>query len=137
MKKPVKILIGVFVGAGLVAFASVFLAIFLVLFFPNILDIKERLSRRAFDSDIWKRGNKNEIRIRMVDDLLAHHSFTGQTRRAVKELLGPPDKTRYFREYNMVYRLGMERGFISIDSEWLVFRLGSNEVITEYRIVND
>ena len=55
----------------------------------------------------------------------------------VVALIGEPDNTSYFREYDMVYRLGMERGFISIDSEWLVLRLDANQVVTKFRIVRD
>ncbi len=52
-------------------------------------------------------------------------------------MLGEPPPPEYFRDWDMVYRLGMERGFISIDSEWLVIRLGTNGRVTESRIVHD
>ena len=73
----------------------------------------------------------------MVDSLLRQHNFIGKSRGEVVALIGEPDNTSYFREYDMVYRLGMERGFISIDSEWLVLRLDTNQVVTEFRIVRD
>jgi hypothetical protein len=39
-------------------------------------------------------------------------------------LLGEPPKTEYFKEFDLVYYLGPERGFMGIDSEWLVLKLG-------------
>ena len=98
---------------------------------------KERLNRLPFDSAKWKAGNEDEIRIRMVDSLLRKYEITGKSRAEVVDILGEPDKTGYFRDYDMVYRLGMERGFISIDSEWLVLKFGTNNAVTEYRIAHD
>jgi hypothetical protein len=37
----------------------------------------------------------------------------------------------------MVYWLGPERGFIRIDSEWLVLRLDQSDIVREVRIVRD
>lgn len=105
------------------------------LFFAPV--VEDHLNRLPFDSNIWKKGNENEIRIRMVDDLLYHHKLDGMTRSEVVSLIGEPDVTDYFKEYDMVYRLGMERGFISIDSEWLVFRLNATDVVIEHNIVRD
>lgn len=52
-------------------------------------------------------------------------------------LLGEPDTTDYFADFDMVYWLGPERSFISIDSEWLVLRLGEDGRVTERRVVSD
>jgi hypothetical protein len=101
--------------------------------------IRERLNRRRFDPVAWQ-GQKsisNEVRIRMVDDLLRRHRFEGMTRQQVTAILGEPDKTEYFREWDLVYWLGPERGFISIDSEWLDFRLDGLLKVRDYRIVTD
>ena len=101
--------------------------------------IQEHLRRRPFDSAAWK-GEKtltNDIRIRMVDDLLRRHSFRGMTRDQVTGIIGEPDKTEYFKNWDLVYWLGPERGFMSIDSEWLVFRLNGQKKVTEFRIVRD
>ena len=73
----------------------------------------------------------------MVDDLLRRHSFRGMTREQVTAIVGEPDKTEYFKEWDLVYWLGPERGFMSIDSEWLVFRLDSQKKVTDLRIVRD
>ena len=98
---------------------------------------KERLNRLPFDSAEWKAGQENDIRIRMVDSLLRNYELRGKTRAEILALLGEPDNTGYFREYDLVYRLGAERGFISIDSEWLVFRLDTNDTIKECKIARD
>jgi hypothetical protein len=103
--------------------------------------IRERLSRERFDPVAWKterhRNFTNAVRIRMVDDLLRRHAFRGMTRDQVTGIIGEPDKTEYFKDWDMVYWLGPERGFISIDSEWLVFRLDDQKKVTDYRIVRN
>jgi hypothetical protein len=101
--------------------------------------IQERLRRRPFDAAAW-RGEKtltNDVRIRMVDDLLRRHNFRGMTRDQVTAIAGEPDTTGYFKEWDLVYWLGPERGFMSIDSEWLVFRLDRQKIVTDSRIVRD
>ena len=101
--------------------------------------IQEYLRRRPFDAAAWK-GEKtftNDVRIRMVDDLLRRHSFRGMTREQVIAILGEPDKTEYFNDWDMVYWLGPERGFMGIDSECLVFRLDVQRRIIDLRIVSD
>ena len=59
------------------------------------------------------------------------------TREQVTAIVGEPDKTNYFSDWDMVYWLGPERGFMGIDSEWLVFRLDGEEKVLEYQIVED
>ncbi len=99
-------------------------------------------SPTPFDSDIW-RGSPSDhthhsIRLRMVDDLLARHSPVGRTRANVVALLGEPDGTTYFSDFDMVYHLGLERGgAFSIDSEWLVLRLDDAGVVQEALLVTD
>jgi hypothetical protein len=73
----------------------------------------------------------------MVDDLLASHDFRGQTRTEVVRLLQEPWPTEYHKQYDLVYWLGPERGWLSIDSEWLVFRLDSFGRVAEARVVTD
>jgi len=73
----------------------------------------------------------------MVDDLLRRHPFKGMTREQVTAIIGEPEKTEYFKDWDMVYWLGPERGFMSIDSEWLVLRLDNQKKISDVRIVRD
>ena len=55
----------------------------------------------------------------------------------IESLLGRPPETGYFDDWDYVYRLGMERGPFSIDSEWLVLRLGADQRVSEWAVVSD
>ncbi|MFZ1830365.1 MAG: hypothetical protein WAW42_16730 [Candidatus Competibacteraceae bacterium] len=52
-------------------------------------------------------------------------------------MLGEPLEHGYFRDYDLVYRLGMERGFMSIDSEWLAVILDESGRVASVEIVRD
>ena len=134
MKNRLKTIILISIPIVLLILAAPYVFLFGTM---GVITVKERFNRRAFDSQTWKQGNQDEVRIRMVDSLLRHHNLIGKSRGEVVALIGEPDNTSYFREYDMVYRLGMERGFISIDSEWFVLRLDANQVVTKFRIVRD
>jgi hypothetical protein len=96
---------------------------------------------RHFDTAAWRSNPGSDTgwpaRLRMVDDLLQHHDLHGLARPQVERLLGPADDTDYFRDWDMVYWLGPERGLVRIDSEWLVVRLGRDGRVTEYRTITD
>jgi hypothetical protein len=124
-------------GAGLLALLPVSLVAFL--FLSPV--IQELLHERRFDAVAWQRNEARNsswpARLRMVDDLLKRRALDGLTPEGVVRLLGPRDDTDYFREWDMVYYLGPERGLISIDSEWLVVRFGPDGRVSDYRIVRD
>jgi len=93
---------------------------------------------RHFDPSLW--GNSHtpaSVRLRMADDLVDSKKLIGLTRQEVVARLGEPPKTEYFKEFDMVYYLGPERGFISIDSEWLVLKLGPEGRVVRATIAND
>jgi hypothetical protein len=95
-----------------------------------------------FDSNAWKSRSLDSehmwpTRLRMADDLLESGKLTGATRQEVESLLGPPDKTEYFRDWTMVYWLGPERGAFRIDSEWLGIRLNESGIVSEVRLLRD
>lgn len=73
----------------------------------------------------------------MVDDLLATGRLIGQSRESAVQMLGPADDTPYFRDYDLVYWLGPERGFFSIDSEWLIIKLDEEGVIRDASLARD
>ena len=73
----------------------------------------------------------------MADRIVARHVLRGMTSSQVTDMLGKPPATDYFREWDLVYWLGPERGFLSIDSEWLVVKLDQNEVVADFKIVRD
>ena len=101
--------------------------------------VSDYATRVPFDSLAWKAENKEErtgIRVRMVDDLLRWHKLEGMSTGQVESLLGVPSRTQYFREYDYVYWLGPERGFLPIDSEWLVLKCEAGVVVSA-KIVTD
>ncbi|MDJ0950317.1 MAG: hypothetical protein QNJ94_15500 [Alphaproteobacteria bacterium] len=92
----------------------------------------------SFDAAAWKSPHpkRPHIRLRMIDDLLSRYELEGMREEAVIRLLGPTDDTSYFSRWDYVYWLGPERGYISIDSEWLVLR-ASDGKISEFAVVRD
>ena len=68
---------------------------------------------------------------------MAHTPIRGRSRGEIVALLGEPTTTDYFKDYDLVYWLGPERGLISIDSEWLVIRLDSLGRVSDFRLVTD
>lgn len=116
---------------------SFFIGYFLLC--PAVSDYAHRTpfnlnSAVRFNSISWKNENvanneRNSVRLRMVNDLLKKYKFVGMSRNQINELLGIPEPTGYFRNFDYVYWLGPERGFISIDSEWLGIKFRNNVVI--------
>lgn len=116
---------------------------FLTLFCSIAADrLEERWNRLSFDATAWKASlsspkTSDPIRLRMVDDLLRRHPFIGMSRGDLIALLGTPPKTGYFTDYQFVYWLGPERGYMSIDSEWLAVRFGPDDRVSAAQIVRD
>ena len=100
--------------------------------------LAEIISREKFARVAWKRAEKGDepIRIKMVDDLLRNYSLVGMSRTQIDALLGVPPKTDYFSNYDYVYWLGPERGWMSIDSEWLCIKFKNDQVV-EAKVLRD
>jgi hypothetical protein len=79
--------------------------------------------------------SKLAIRGCMVDDLLDRHELRGMTRAEVVSLIGEPDSTRDFPDYDLVYWLGPERGLIGTDSEYLAMKLDKSKRITSVELI--
>ena len=94
---------------------------------------------KAFDPIAWQDEGQMQhgIRLGMADRLIARGTLKNMARTEVVKLLGEPPQTDYFSDWDLVYWLGPERSFISIDSEWLVLRLGTDEHVVNCRIVRD
>ena len=79
-----------------------------------------------FDRVVWN-AEVEDIedfrRHRMADWLVEKRRLLGMSRSEAISMLGEPTVTSHFREFDLVYVLGNERGWISIDSEWLLLRL--------------
>ena len=57
---------------------------------------------------------------------------------SLESILGKENDTSYFEAPSrLVYYLGDERGFISIDSEWLIFDVNDEGIVTNVNIVHD
>ena len=95
----------------------------------------------TFESAAWRRNDRPDAfwpaRLAMVDDVLERGILRGASRDSVERLLGPRDKTDYFRDWDLVYWLGPERSMFGIDSEWLVVRFGADGRVSDARIVTD
>ena len=109
--------------------------------FLRSLSPMSRCSERRFTSARWKDTTAafgpKAVRGCLVDDLVRRHELRGRTRADIVALLGEPPNTDYFRDYDLVYWLGPERGLMSIDSEWLVMRLDASGRVVEHRLVTD
>ena len=95
---------------------------------------------RSFDSELWQQNKLqlgSKVRLGMADRIVARHVLRGMTSSQVTDMLGKPPATDYFSQWDLVYWLGPERGFLSIDSEWLVVKLDQNEVVADFKIVRD
>jgi len=95
-----------------------------------------------FKQSWWRAGETNYAdpfhrRNRFADWLVLWSSLKGRSRADVVALLGEPTPTEYFKQWDMVYVLGPERGFIAIDSEWLVIRLDARGAVREAPIASD
>lgn len=89
------------------------------------------------DTSGWQDPQNAQARFALADRLLADRALIGRTRAEVVALLGEPPPTGYFREWDLVYHLGPERTWMSIDSEWLVLRLAADGRVTDARLVRD
>jgi hypothetical protein len=83
------------------------------------------------------RGDPLKRRHRIADGFVLTGRLLGRSREQLITLLGAPPQTNKFSDWEMVYPLGAERGFMSIDSEWLVIRLNASGKAVEARIVRD
>ena len=123
MKQTTKV-IAITFGTLLVIVAGIIYVLFL-LFSPD-----------EFNQEIWV--NKPAKRVDMIDSLLSEVELKGKTKTEIIKLLGQEEEKAYFKEpNNLVYYLGDERGFMSIDSEWLVLWFDDKDRVTDYEIKTD
>ena len=93
-------------------------------------------SCHSFSTSKWEMYP--DERTKIVDDLLTRYDLIGMQESEILALLGNHDNdSGYFSSENrFVYRLGMERSFISIDSEWLIIDFDDG-IVTGYFITTD
>jgi hypothetical protein len=79
--------------------------------------VMERLSRRAFESGLWKKSGEpygvNDMRIKMVDHFMRSQKLAGKSHQEIVGLLGEPDgdpaAKRRFPNWQLHYYLGPSR----------------------------
>ncbi|MBU6454931.1 MAG: hypothetical protein KGS72_24390 [Cyanobacteria bacterium REEB67] len=107
----------------------------LLLVGPMLADFTQH---RPFDSTLRKTaawtgnvGKYSQIRLRMVDDLLERFKLAGMSRSQIVDLLGAAiEKESKQSSSEYIYYLGPERGFISIDDEWLYIKFKGDIVVS-------
>jgi len=93
-----------------------------------------------FDLAVWNgepEDSDDFRRHRMADSLVQRRRLIGMNRTEVISMLGEPTATSHFREYDLEYVLGNERGWMSIDSEWLLVRLDGKGRVVAAEIARD
>jgi hypothetical protein len=93
--------------------------------------------RSWWDAGVGDDADPLHKRHRIADTLVASHQLIGRTRAEIEAQLGFVSRARGFEGWDMIYLLGDERGFFSIDGEWLVIRLDASGRASEARIITD
>jgi hypothetical protein len=130
---------GVLAGIGLGGLAVGLGALYLIGAFPT--RGMRCFGRTTFAVTKWRAGADDDGRVTargcMIDDYLRRHPPVGRSREEIVRELGVPRETGYFRDYDLVYWLGPERGLMALDSEWLVVRFDSSGRAVEGKLVTD
>lgn len=106
--------------------------------------------RAVFSAPSWKdrafidHSDRDSPRSRTVDDLLASSVLVGKSREDITALLGMDDGLRgtgyaggFCDDYDFVWFVGPEPGWISVDSQWLVIKLSPEGKAAEVKTVTD
>jgi hypothetical protein len=132
--KLIKRLLKIFAVILLITLIIYLSIIGFIFFGPSV---KSYVQRTEFNSAVWKANlaPNNNIKQRMVHDLLRNHKINGLRVTEVDVLLGIPPKSEYFKECDYLYWLGPESG-LGVDSEWLCLRI-KNGVVEDFKILTD
>lgn len=97
------------------------------------------LPLRWFNATDWREAaaSNDGTRISMVNALMWSGRLDGASRSSVLDQLGPPHDGPYFRDRDLVYYLGDERGLMGIDSEWLVIDFDRDGKVASHAVVSD
>ena len=120
--------------------ATPYLALVAFLFFGP--PIEDHWYRQTFDASRWRTatddaGSKWPVRLGMADDLVNSGLLRGKTKAEIETLLGPRTDTDKFQSWDLVYYLGPERDWLSLDSEWLVVKFGPDGKARDIAVVHD
>lgn len=98
-------------------------------------------NNQEFDRSAWLDASNTErlgeARSSMIRDLLRNHLVLGRERSEVIALLGSPTETPYFSDHDLVYWVGHEQSFFSIDSSWLVIDFNEYDKLVLVQILTD
>lgn len=133
--KTIKLILKISLGLiGLGVLTYILLVSYLI-FAPKM---QSYVNQTPFDSKKWqaKSVDQNTIKQKMVNDLLSKYQLIGMTKPDIDKLLGIPQQTGYFKDYDYVYWLGPERSAFGIDSEWLGIKF-EKDVVTKAEILRD
>ncbi|MXO70216.1 hypothetical protein [Alteraurantiacibacter buctensis] len=97
------------------------------------------LPLRPFDASDWRAVSRSDdySRQEMVGALIWDDTLEGRTRPQVLALLGPDCECACFSDWDLVYWLGPERNWLSLDSEWLVINFDAAGRFQDYALVTD
>ena len=90
---------------------------------------------RSHWMDTTMARGKLAVRGCMVDDFLDRNELRGKTRSEVIALIGEPDRSDLFPDYDLVYWLGPQRGLIGTDAEYLVMKVDKTNRVTSVELV--
>jgi hypothetical protein len=93
-----------------------------------------------FVASLWHAnldGTTFNTRYRVADGLELTGRLKGKSRSEVLEMLGPPPPTDKFEGHGLVYVLGPERRWISLDYEWLLVDFDSAGRVSNAAVVSD
>ena len=141
MKKPIaRILwaVGVLAGIAIVTFVSLVIYVWLSIGGSGH-------EQRPFEKEKWLHGtNETQLdfpRLGMADDLIEKKTLYGMEKKEVLAILGEPAKKDIQWSENdhfgLLYWLGPERGFMSVDSEWLGIIFDKTGKVSQYKLVRD
>lgn len=124
---------------NLFIFLGVFLSLILLFFYLT------RPNEVLFEREAWLHGtNPNKMyfpRLSMADNLINTGKLDGLTMQQVLDLLGKPNMkdVQWTKEdyFDLLYMLGPERGFISVDSEWLGISFSDHGKVKSYKLIRD
>ena len=129
---------------GATAVVVVAIASLLFLFYLMLGDSGEYV-QRPYEKQEWLHGTSRTQmrfpRLGMADYLIEHRMLHGLGKREVIEMLGATDgediQWSEKDNFDLLYWLGPERGFMSVDSEWLAIKFDGSGKVAEYKLVRD
>ncbi|MCZ8532686.1 hypothetical protein [Psychrobacillus psychrodurans] len=88
-----------------------------------------------FTTEKWL--NYPDDRRYIVYDFLQENKIAGQTKEDIQKQLGVPEKNSFYSEQNAIeYLLGLELGFIQMDSSYLIIWFDEEDKVIDYEIVS-